>query len=68
MVATHKSFHAAVPVRQEAKPRGEVANFPATLLDRTSFLRDSPRVAGGVLVSTMKTRQRRHAEDGSLAS
>jgi hypothetical protein len=27
-----------------------------------------PSVVGGVLVSTMKTRQRRHAEDGTLAS
>jgi len=26
------------------------------------------RFSGGVLVSTMETRQRRHAEDGTLAS
>jgi hypothetical protein len=37
-------------------------------LDRHGMVVDIPGVAGGVLVSTWKMRQRRHAEDGSLAS
>src|SRR5436309_14249963 len=38
-------------------------------LDRRADLRDYSRVVfGGVLVSTWGIRQRRHAEDGSLAS
>jgi len=38
-------------------------------IDPWARLGDIRSVAcGGVLVSTLKTRQRRHAEDGSLAS
>jgi len=37
-------------------------------LDRSALAAHIAAVAGGVLVSTMKMRQRRHAEDGSLAS
>ena len=44
--------------------------FGTAALDQSLFQIDSPvfRSVGGILVSTMKTRQRRHAEDGSLAS
>ena len=41
---------------------------PNLALDPHEILVDIHSVAGGVPVSTWKMRQRRHAEDGSLAS
>lgn len=43
------------------------AHVPLTSTAAAPILRPF-RLVGGVLVSTMKMRQRRHAEDGSLAS
>jgi len=60
--------------RTPMKPRSTIHTTPPddalmTWLDRSLRLTDSfSAVDGGVLASTWVTRQRRHAEDGSLAS
>ena len=63
----HVSRNSNVVVSRSVK---RIAILPYRLesLDGRLALADSPFVAGGVLVSTWKMRQRRHAEDGSLAS